>query len=318
MTGPASRPFAVYPALALGLVSFSSSAILVRFAADAPGMAIAVWRTTFAAVLLAPVALPRVMQEMRSLAPRDRRLILGAGLLLGLHFITWIESLYLTSVASASVLVTTSPIFLAVLGFVLLRERLAWPVVLGIVAAVAGAVLIALGDAVGAGAEQRADSWLGNGLALFASVLVSFYLLIGRVVRQKTSWLAYVFPLYTVVAVTTWIAALVLGTPLFGYDARFYVLCLVMAFGPQIVGHGSFNYAIRYFPAALLGLLSLAEPVGASIAAYFLFDEVPGGLALAGMVVVIVAVGSSILYRPRRTRSGDITERGGTAPVEGR
>lgn len=293
------RPFAVFPILALGLLCFSSSPILVRFADDAPGLAIAVWRTIFAACLLAPVALPRIGAEVRAFTRRDVLMIGGAGVLLGLHFVTWIESLYHTSVASASVLVTMSPLFLALLGYVFLRERLSFPVVAGIVVAVLGAVLIGLGDAA---AEPVGGSaaWLGNSLALFAALLVSFYLLIGRVVRQKTSWLAYVFPLYCVVALTATVLALVMGTPLFGYEWGFYGLCSLMALGPQIVGHGSFNYAVRFFPAAILGLLSLVEPVGASVMAYLLFGETPGLLALVGMAVVLVAIAFSILYGRRR------------------
>ena len=53
-------------------------------------------------------------------------------------------------------------------------------------------------------------------------------------------------------------------------------------------------------PLWLLGLLSLFEPVGASIAAFILFDETPGPLALLGMALVLVAVGTSVLYRTRR------------------
>ncbi len=301
MTSPEARPFVVYPVLALGLVSFSASAILVRYAADAPGMAIAVWRTVFAVLLLAPLALPRIGREVRAFTRRDVAMIVGAGVLLGIHFITWIESLYHTSVASASVLVTMSPIFLALLGYFVLGERLPLVVVAGIVLAVAGAALIALGDA--AGAAARPGSLLGNSLALFAAVVVSCYLVIGRVVRQKTSWLAYVFPLYFVVALTTLTGAWVAGTPLGGHGAGFYGLCALMAIGPQIIGHGSFNYAVRYFPAAILGLLSLSEPVGASLAAYVLFGEAPAPLALVGMAVVLSAIAFST-WHGRKARVG--------------
>jgi drug/metabolite transporter (DMT)-like permease len=317
MASHPDRPFIVYPILAAGLVCFSMSAVLVRAAADAPGLAIAVWRTAFAALMLAPVALARIGPEVRAFTRRDAGLIVAAGVLLGVHFITWIESLYHTSVASTSVLVTTSPIFLAVLGFVFLKERLAWPVVASIVLAVAGAVLIALGDATAGAGAAGPNPLLGNSLSLFAALLVSIYLLIGRVVRQKASWLAYVFPLYSVVALTTFAGALLMGTPLLGYAPGFYGLCALMALGPQIIGHGSFNYAVRYFPTAFLGLLSLVEPVGASLLAYLLFDEVPGPLTVAGIVVVLGAIAFSMRYRARRS-APPIPAVDGTAPAAGR
>lgn len=294
---PASRPLRVYPILALGLLSISASPILVRFASDAPGEAIAVWRTVLAALMLLPVALARIGPEVRRFTRREVAYVVAAGVVLAFHFITWIESLYHTTVASASVLVAMSPIFLAVLGFLFLQERLAVRVVVAVLVAVAGAVLIGVGDA---GDVQASNAILGNSLALGAALLVSVYLIIGRVVRQGTSWLAYVFPVYAVVAVTTVIFALARGVPLFGYDLGFYGLCALMALGPQLFGHGSINYAIKYFPAAIIGLLTLLEPVVASIAAYFLFGEMPGVVASAGMVLVLVSVTAALWPKRRR------------------
>ena len=312
---PQARPAAVYWAVGLGILCFSGSAILVRLAGEAPGMAVAVWRTSCAVLLLIPVAVPTIGPEVRRFSKRDVVLIGAAGVFLGLHFITWIESLYYTSVASATVLVTTAPIFLAILGFVLLGERLSRRATLGILLAVAGAALMGWGDA-GATGVETANPLLGNALATVAALLVSFYLLIGRVVRQRTSWLAYVFPLYCVVALTTLVVAVFRQVPLFGYSPVFYLLCALMALGPQLVGHGSFNYALKYMPAALLALLALLEPVLASLMAYSLFDEVPGMLALIGMAVILGAVVLAIWpsrgdrrKRERERKKGGVEER---------
>lgn len=289
------RPFSVYWALLFGLATFSLSPILVRLASEGPALAIVTWRTLIAMTAVAPFALGRTRAEMRDFAQRDILLIGCAGVLLGLHFVTWTESLYHTSVASASVLVTSSPIFLAVLGHAFLKERLSRHMNVAIAVAVVGAALLGLGDV--SGAETPAAPVLGNSLALLSALLFSVYLLFGRVVRRKTSWLAYVFPLYAVTAATVLVAALILKTELFGYSIEFYTLCAAIAIGPQVVGHGSFNYAIRYFPAAVLGLLSLVEPVGASALAYVLFAEMPNPLSLVGIIVTLLAIASAILYR---------------------
>ena len=226
----------------------------------------------------------------------DMGLIVGAGVALGFHFITWIESLYLTSVASASVLVSTSPIFLAVLGFFLLKERITNWFILALILAVVGAVCIGIGDFSQPVVDGR-HPWLGNGLATTAALLVSIYLLIGRIVRQKVSWTVYVFPLYVVVALTCLAVAAIEGVPLFGYSWQLYGLFVVMAIFPQIFGHGSFNLAVKYYKAALLGILTLTEPVGASIIAYFLFGEIPGWLAIIGMIIVLAAICIVMLER---------------------
>ena len=256
MTG---RPGWVYPLVFAGVLSFAISAILVRFAAEAPGMAIAALRTSIAVAVLAPMGVPATRRAWSSMGRRDFFLIIAAGVLLGVHFVTWISSIYYTSVASAAVLVATGPIFMAFLGFVFLGERLPTRTVIAILVAVAGSAVLGLSESH-AHAPVAGKQLLGNGLALLAAVLWALYLLIGRVVRQRMEWLPYVFPLYVVAGITTLVFAVATGTPLGGFSTKVYLLCLVMALLPQILGHGSFNYAVKFFPAAYLGLLSLLEP----------------------------------------------------------
>ena len=289
-------PPRVLGALSLGVLSFAFAPILVRWAGDVPGIAIAAWRTaTAAAVLLPGLLRPRVQAELCRLSGRDLLAVGGAGAVLGLHFILWIESLSHTTVASASVFVTSSPVILAVLGYVVLGERLARGTVLAILAAVGGAILIAWTDA-GTVTLGRGALW-GNSLAFGAALLVSVYLLVGRVVRQSVSWWAYVPPLYAAAAVCVWGVAWAQGTPLLGYSWRFYGLCAALALGPQVLGHGSFNLALQYTSAAVVGMLSLLEPVGASVLAYLLFAEVPPPGSLVGMIVVLGAVAVVVLRR---------------------
>ncbi|MEL6444875.1 MAG: DMT family transporter [Bacteroidota bacterium] len=292
VTTEASVPQHVWLALTAGLVSISSAGILIRYASDAEGLTVALWRTMWAVTLLLPVV-PRARSDWKEFTHRDWTLVGAAGLFLGLHFILWITSLYHTSVASATVLVTMSPLFIAVLGVVALRERPSLRTWVAIAVGLVGAVLIGLGDA-GAGVFPRA--WLGNGLALTAAALFSVYIVIGRAVRQRVSFLAYLFPLNVAAMLTALVGTLVTGASL---SAPLNVVgwTFVMALFPQILGHGSFNYAVRYISAAMLGLLTLTEPAIASLLAYVFFQEVPGGLALVGMVVVLVSLAVVIVRR---------------------
>ena len=306
---PEARPRFIYWILLLGVLSISSSAILTRFAAPAgPGIAIAAWRLIIASALLLPIAIPKAAAEVRRFTVRERLLVLTSGVALGLHFAFWIESLFHTSVASSTVLATTSPIFLAILGFLILGERLPRRVVIAIGISVIGSTLIAIGDSSGTEAGEASNATFGNALALSAALFVSIYLLIGRVVRRSMSWLSYMFPLYATAALSVMVIALIRGVPLFGYPAEFYFLCFLMAVFPQIVGHGSFNYAVRYFHPALIGLLTLAEPVLASIAAYFLFGEVPFWPAMVGMGFVLLGVSLAVFRRSSRAGRAGVTK----------
>ena len=295
--------FRVYWALAVGLLSFSFSPILVRVASEAPGATVAVWRTVLAVFFLLPFAARTVTADWKSHSRRTRALTILAGILLGIHFVAWIESIYYTSVASASVLFTTNPLFIAIIGFSVLGERLERSTGIAIAVSVVGATLIGLGDASD---DQFPLALLGNGLALSAAVFFAGYLLIGRVARQTTNWLAYVFPLYTVAAVTAVLYAVVSQVPFVGFGWQVYAACALMALGPQILGHGSLNYAVRFIPAAVLGLLGLIEPVLATIWAWLLLGEVPSPVAILGIAIVLSALLS--VYWPKRNFSLERSE----------
>jgi len=296
------RPKYVYALLILGLASISVSAIIIRWAsADAPGEALAVWRTVFASLLVLPFALVKSRAEIRSFSTRESILIAIAGIFLGLHFVFWIGSLYHTTVASASVLVSLSPIFLALIGFFVLKERPTNGEIIAIVVATAGTILLGWAD-VQNQSQTATNPIVGNSMALFAAVLVSVYLLIGRVVRQTRSWLAYVAPLYLATAITTLAVAYFKGIPLLGYSWDVYGLCLAMAVVPQLLGHGSLNYVVRFFPAATIGLASLFEPVGASLLAFAFFGESPSVLGSFAILVILISV-SLAMRAPETTAS---------------
>ena len=289
-------PAAVWALVGVGLVAFGSSPILIRAAGDVPALALAAWRTATVALVLAPVALVQSRAEIRALPRRDLALVAGAGVLLGLHFMAWIVSVQLTSIASAAVLVTTTPVFIAVLGAVFLSERPAPRTAAGIAVAVVGAALIGLGEGTEAGVYPNPA--LGNALALGASVLMSVYLLIGRAVRQRVGFVTYFWTLNVAAAATCLAGCAVADVPL-SLPLPVAGLAVAMGLGPGLMGHGSFAGAVRYLPAALLGLLSLSEPILSSAGALVWFGEVPPPLAVVGMAVVLAAIAAVISGRAR-------------------
>ena len=284
-----TRPAALVPVLAVGLLSFASSSILVRLAGDeAPPATVLALRTLFAAALLAPFGARALTRERHALAGRKALLLAGAAVLLILHFGLWIAGVYLTSVASATVLVNTTPLFLAAAALFVFRERTPRRTLVAVALGFGGAVLIGVGDAGGRGSGS--DPLVGNVLSLAAALAMAGYLTVGGRLRQGLSWSAYVMPLYALVAAGAVAAALATGAPLLGLSGQTYLLCLGMALGPQLLGHGSINFALRYVSPVLLSLLALLEPVGASLLAWGLFGEVPPPLALGGMALTLGGV----------------------------
>ena len=296
---PRRVPPGVWAALVVGLASYGSSAVLIRAAGPVEPLAIAAWRTALVALALAPVALVRAGAEMRRLPQRSWALTLASGVLLGLHFSAWIASVQLTTVASAAVLVTTTPLWVGMAGLAGVGERPTPWTLAAIGVGVIGAALIGLGGA-GEGPVPP-DAPLGNALALGASVLVAAYTVVGAGVRRGASFLAYFAPVNAVAAATAG-AVCVLGGASLVLPAEALGWVAAMAAGPGLVGHGSFALALGYVPAARLSLLTLSEPVLATGLAFALFHETPGVAAAVGMALVLGSI-ALVTLQPTGPRS---------------
>lgn len=290
MATPRAVPRAVWALIAFGLLSFGSSAILVRYAGAVPGLTIAAARTVLVALVVAPVAIARERRAFAALALRDRWAMVAAGVLLGLHFGAWIESVQRTTVATASVLVTTSPLFLVGFGALGWGDRPSRATLWAVAAGVAGAALIGVSER---GAGSASAPVLGAALAVSAAALVAAYLLIGRAVRQHTSALAYFAALSAVGAATTVAVAAAAGAPLMPPRAAWGWIA-AMALGPGLLGHGAMVVALRYLPATTVGLLSLAEPVLATVLAVVLLAESPSPLAVVGIGLVLGSIAAIV------------------------
>lgn len=280
----------VYGSLFIGLTAFSLAPILVRYAADYSGILLATVRTVLAIILLAPIYLSHRFKEkikpINSL--KENAWVAIAGIALGLHFMAWISSLYYTSVSSASVLVCIHPIILIIAERTLMKTTFRPIVWVGVAISFIGTVLLGYFDYSGENAFP--DAGFGNGLAVLAAAIFAIYFLIGRKIRQKRSWIGYVFPVYVYAALTCVIFLLVKEGIPNQIDGRLFLIALALAVGPQIFGHGSLNYAVKYVSATLLSTLILAEPLLASLMAYFLFNELPLLQSIGAMVIILAGI----------------------------
>ena len=187
--------------LICGIFAVSTASILIRLALDAgvPALVVAAYRLTIATLILTPIVLRGRMAELRGLARRDWWWALLSGVFLALHFATWISSLDYTTVTSSVVLVTTGPIWVALASWLIFRESLTAPIVIGLIVAVCGGMLVGLSDSAGLGLSGM-QLW-GDFLALAGAWFVAGYLLIGRQLRKRMSLLAYIYIVYGMAAV---------------------------------------------------------------------------------------------------------------------
>lgn len=224
-----------------------------------------------------------------------------AGIFLGVHLALWIISLAYTSIAASATIVTTNPIWVALILWLWRGETPSRLTAAGIIVAISGGALIAVGDAGGASAGTK--PLLGDLLALGGALTVSLYLILGREAQHRGLGIGqYVATAYVVGALTLLPAPLLLGSGYSGWPGEVYLYGLLLAFIPQLVGHSSFNWAVRWVSPTLVALVILAEPVGGSVLGYLVFGEVPGSLVLAGAAVLLIGVAGAVWGE--RARSG--------------
>ncbi len=271
-------------ALLIASVSFGSSALFIRFAAEASVISLTFFRLSVAGLVMILYALTR--RDLKFLKKRNLLLLVVSGTLLSLHFATFILAVRETTIANATFLVNTSPIMLAVLSPLVLRERTTSLEGIAVIIATLGILLV---------------SHAGNGFqgfrladlsALLAAFFMTLYSLIGRHLRTKgistASYTAYV---YSVAAVISLILTQVLNASLVrAYSVNNIAAILGLAIVPTLLGHSLYNYSLSSVKAVTANLFPLLEPIIASLFAVSLFGEIPALTQIAGYSLILTAV----------------------------
>lgn len=274
-----------------GMLAFGFAPILVRLAPGVSPITLAAYRTVFAVLLLIPYWLYHQRKSGKKtkgrLTGKEQWLILLAGASLGLHFTLWIASLNYTTVASASVLVTMHPILLIIAESILMNRnfhKLTWA---GVFIAFGGSAILGLADKFTGSSFPH--PLFGDGLAVAAAFMFVIYFLLGRKLRQNAEWIDYVFRVYGYAALTCILFVLVTGSSTIP-DRAGILVALGMAIGPQIIGHGSLNYGVKYISPTFLSTLVLIEPLLSTLLAWFFFKEIPPVLSFVGIGVTMAGI----------------------------
>ncbi|TQL56826.1 drug/metabolite transporter (DMT)-like permease [Oryzihumus leptocrescens] len=278
--------------LAVGVVAVSLSGPLMA-AAVVPPLAIAFWRNALGTAAIAPAAVTRQRAELRSLTGRRLGLVLASGAVLAVHFATWVTSLTLTSVASATAIVCLQLAW--VVCWQLLRgERFGARVVAGLALAFAGVLVVS-----GVDLTLSTRAVAGDGLALIGGMAAAAYTVIGSRARQSASTTTYTFVCYGSCAVLLALACLVAGQRLGGYPAGQWALLLLITATAQLLGHSVFNHLLATTGPLLVSLALLLEVPGAALLAAVIVHQKPPVTALAGLAVMVA--GMALVVAGRRT-----------------
>jgi len=278
----------------IGVLAASTASIFIKLC-DAPALIIATYRMVLASLILLPYAFYK--KTGRTWGRKEIGWLIASGLFLSLHFMFWIGSLKYTSVASSVVLVTTYPIFVGIGSRFFLKERMGRYLVFGIILSVLGSGLISYGDL----AISR-EALMGDGLALLGAVAVSGYFLVGRKMRKSQDLLSYIFPVYSAAGFLLVIFSLLSQKNFFGYSWTTYLFFLLLALIPQLIGHTTINWALKYLPASMVGVTYLGEPVGSSILAYFILNEELTSWKVFGGILILAGILTALKKKPQGSR----------------
>jgi drug/metabolite transporter (DMT)-like permease len=284
-------------AILTAVVAVSFSAIFIRWS-NAHPFVIAAYRMGFTCLILLPFVVAKYKDEFKKIQRDELIFMVAIGGVLALHFGTWITSLEETSVASSVILVTSHPLFVAIVAHYVFREKLKTIGYVGIVVAFAGIIVLTAGDVGLGGTNFRGDI-----LALIGSIAAGIYILGGRKARRNISLVPYVFIVYSICTLCLLIACVAVSATLYPLPVEEYELFLLMAIIPTILGHTMYNYALKYVKAQIISVSLLGEPIGSTILAMVLLSEAPPSYTIIGGALVLPGIYLAFIGRKSKEKS---------------
>ena len=281
-----------YFSLIIAMVAISFSAIFIRWVnKDISPLVVGAYRQTFASFIFIPFLMKDNFSEIKTLKRTSVTQLSVGGIVFGVHFGFFMSSVTMTSVAAATLLATSHPLFVVFFGWLLLKERVSQKSQIGILLSFIGILILFSGELI-----YYSGSSQGNLFALISGILAGIYFLAGRTIRSSISLPTYAFIIYSISAITLWFSVFLTHADYYPIPRRDVGIFLLMAFVPTLLGHTLHNWALGYLPAYIVSVTLLAEPFGASLLAWHFFDELPtiwviigGAICLVGIFITLIS-----------------------------
>ena len=225
-----------------------------------------------------------IKKPQRLISLNNRSRILFAGFFLGMHFALFFVGVRSTSVASATLLANTGPIFTSLLSR-LSGQRVSRSVVFGLFISVFGIIIVQWS---GFGAEG--NNYWGNLFSLLSGFCIAMTYMFASKIRKDTENILYGRSVFFVAAVTILLVTILSGDSIFSFNKGDIVWFVFLGIVPSILGHNMLNYCIKYLSPTAVASIPLGEPIIASAFCYFLFFETVPVSALIGAPFVFCGI----------------------------
>ncbi|MEF3302796.1 DMT family transporter [Paenibacillus sp. GYB003] len=278
-----SLPLHPYVLLFIAILSVSVSSIMIK-SSDTPTAIAGMYRLYISAFIMLPFVPWKTIRYL-SMNAKDWGAVFLAGLLLGLYFLFWMESLVYTSVASSMVILALQPLFVMIGSFFVFRERAGILSVLCLVTALLGSVIIAWGD-IGVSREAL----IGDGLSLIGTILVSAYMLVGQKLSRKIDANLYSVVVFFLGGSVLLAYSVLNGFSLTNYESLDWTYFLLLAIVPTIFGQYIFNRLLKSIGATTVSVGIIGEPVLAIMLAYLFLGETISVFQLVGGLITLLGM----------------------------
>jgi drug/metabolite transporter (DMT)-like permease len=275
-------------------IMFGTASILVRSLGTMDTFSIAFWRMMIACAILLIVELVLKRSFNAGLVKKNIKELFILGLLLGIHFIFFISAVKDTTVLNATVLVSTAPIFSAFISSFFFKLKPSATAIVGLILSFIGVCVIGLAEATGSFTHPAtlSPTLKGDLEALLAAVTIAAYLTYGMKVRNRMGILSIMLPTYALTAVVIGFISVPAGSVVKVVPPELGLILPLVGLGviPTAIAHTlqfSSLSSLKSFETATMALL---EPVGATILAAILFQEVPGPVFVVGAAMILVGV----------------------------
>jgi len=286
-----TTPWYPYIILGIGTLAGATGPIFIRLAQaeGVPSPVVTAFRFIIASLVLTPLILQNHTGEIRQLSRRDLFITFVAGATMSLQLTSNFESFRHTSVLVAGVLIGSMPLWTALIERFVQKVFLGRAVWLGLFLALGGGILIA-GSGRSTVIRIIENPLLGGALALLGAFLGALYLIMGRSVRHRVSFLPFVWLVFISAAIAASATVVIGDLPFTGYNAEGYFWVLMATLFPQLIAHGAFNYALGFLPATMVGMSTQMVTAFSAIAAFLVFQELPAPLQIGGSIVIAAGV----------------------------
>ena len=242
---------------------------------------VAGYRLLLAGLFLLPLYLRDLKKENKKV--KDTLFSCKPGMVLGLHFISWVIGCRMTYAANATLIVNMVPAVMPFILYFIIREVLTKREMLGSLVAVTGVFILIVSDF-----KLNASHFKGDLVCFGSMTLFALYLVFSRKYRDSGSIWLYTVPLYISGGLLCFTIAACRGIgPWEGLNLTEAVYLLLLAVLPTIIGHSSLNYSMKVLRGQLVGVLNLSQFVFAAIYGYTFFAEIPGQVFYISVICLV-------------------------------